>query len=169
MQNSRCKPHVLVTGGENAVATFTRLSRRARGLHFEFCILNYLQPSAARVRRQQQQSVVGGQRRIQVANKLIAIEVGGNRGVETTRSHQFTQRGEPGRQQGERLTERPGVDLDLRQAGALARNTQEFHVHGVTLIGPMSLSYWRVSTGVLIRTTALRTRFRWARQRSAQL
>src|SRR5258705_10294633 len=140
MQNARCKPHLLVTGGGNAVATFTRLSRRARGLHFEFCILNYLRPSAASVRRQQQQAIVGVQRCARIGHKLIAVQVFGNPGVETARSHQFTQRGEPGRQHGERLAERPGVDLDLRQAGALARDTQEFHVHGVTLVGPMSPS-----------------------------
>src|SRR5258705_11471585 len=91
---------------------------------------------SADVRLQQQHAMVIAQRRVRIADDRVALQMGHDGGMQAARRDEVAEGGEPDSQHREHLAQRPGFDFDFRDARALARDAQEFHVHGVTLTGP---------------------------------
>src|SRR5678815_5879658 len=85
---------------------------------------------AAYVGRKDQQVVAVRKPRGGIADEGIAIEIGGNRGMQAIVVDERTERRKADRQRAEQLAQGSGFDFDGGGGGALARNAQKFNLHG---------------------------------------
>jgi len=82
-----------------------------------------------RVRGQDQHAIVGAKRCPGVADEFIAVEIGGERGVQAVAGDDLGEGGQPAGERFQQLAQRPGFDNHFGHASALAWNSQELDVH----------------------------------------
>ena len=81
------------------------------------------------VRGEDQQAILIAERCTRVADEHIAVQVGGNRRVQTFIRHQLTKGREPLAKRTQHVTERVAMDDYSGQTDTLTGNTEELNVH----------------------------------------
>ena len=81
------------------------------------------------VRGEDQKSIVLGQRRREIADEDVAVQIGGNRRMKAMHRNEFAQGRAPHGERSEELTEGPGLDFQLGYAGTFSGDAQKFNVH----------------------------------------